>query len=136
MFVLWARPNGTISASASVPDAGGVLQLVVTAVPHQTGSSYVRTKLCRLHFKLQEGDELGRSVEASCAPSEAVAVEQRLSSALKLDDEPCPDSARSANVSHHTDDRSIYNLVWWCLDQFTSAVPSLQAEEGVDMNLL
>eukprot|EP01043_Picozoa_sp_COSAG02_P044983 COSAG02_NODE_4069_length_5831_cov_3.564778_2_plen_789_part_00 len=74
MFVLQSMPDGTVGASASVPDAGGELHLVVKAAPHWSGSSAMGVKSCTLRFNLLDGDELGKSVSASCTPSRLTQV--------------------------------------------------------------
>jgi hypothetical protein len=70
MFVLRGWSNGTVHASASVPDSGGALQLVVTSAPHW--ASHTEQQQCTLHFTLPMGtDDLGRSTVATCEPGPA-----------------------------------------------------------------
>ena len=60
VFVLRSWPNGTVHGSASIPDGGGELRLTV-ASPSGRGQK------CVLRFVASvEGDELGKSVSASC----------------------------------------------------------------------
>ena len=64
-FVLRWLKNGTISGSASIPDRGGELQLKVAvhgSRPEEGGGE----QSCALRFALSTGEELGKSVLASC----------------------------------------------------------------------
>jgi outer membrane protein assembly factor BamB len=81
MFVLHSWPNGSISASASVPDAGGEqLHLVVTAAPaHRVrGNAPAIKRSCTLNFQLPSGDALGKSVAASCVLNEVLQLPKAL----------------------------------------------------------
>ena len=81
LFVLHRWPNGTISASASVPGGVGTLQLIVDATPtsevlstespthgttHNNSSTSSGLNSCVLHFDLPSGDLLGMSTATSC----------------------------------------------------------------------
>eukprot|EP01046_Picozoa_sp_COSAG06_P067951 COSAG06_NODE_17842_length_918_cov_1.459096_2_plen_109_part_00 len=70
-FVLRSYANGTIGASASIPDEGGQLRLAVRVNrPHGAGATSEHdddaASACVLEFALGTGDALGQSVAAPC----------------------------------------------------------------------
>jgi hypothetical protein len=84
LFVLRRWPNGTISASASVPDGVGTLTLVVGAAsqvlrgseaPGSVTQAHRGSSIsCVLHFDLPSGDSLGMSTKAACTPWSSLPV--------------------------------------------------------------
>ena len=76
-FVLRSYANGTIGASASIPDEGGQLRLAVRVNrPHGAGATSehgtasehgdAAASACVLEFALGTGDALGQSVATPC----------------------------------------------------------------------